>query len=510
MGRMPWSVSTRVVVLLGLLASCKPAQGTRTASALNPWLGEWALSGGEGEVGSLSIRDCLVDQKLCVLRFQTGGRRPGYPSQVGDCSYGNPRDPRSPQNKAAFKAEGQSSSLELAPPWGSAKDCTLALDIDETQQPLRIKADLHGSDCASHCSGNYTHFPAVFTLRSRKPYLQSSTYSKSNICYKEDTRAIQAWCTDENLFALHQTWKVRLQQLDANSKVNKDKEGGEWQDRMLDACKSAGDPIRCITDGYEQQIRDLGQQVYPRFLEQKVSAEQILAALYPKFDPRTAKTGDRTDINTKDSSPELKDKPSDALVVFFKIAELPFLPGHVVALDVVSDSFQGYKARAFFSLVRAEAGQLKVVGRDPVGDPPEQTLTWYDERSGSSLKLDLANYKINDNERAFGYRLATWDGGTGASYGIESLLLYRATPQGMQRVLDVAMESDAAAWDNQEGKVYKDKKQKFVLIVSPNQHEGNYDWILKGRIINKRLKRSRAAKGQTYVWKNGGYVPEGD
>jgi hypothetical protein len=507
MRRRSWLRCFPVATSLLLWTGGQPAAAGAQPAPGNPFAGEWFLPGHDG--GFLTVRDCQPGQNLCLLLFEAYGRGAATPGDDSRCSYGNPKVALHDQGLRVLRTDGKKATARLATSWGTVKACTVELELDDSKQPPSLKASFSGGECGYYCHGR-TPFSATFQLRSRQTYLHFGTWSKNYVCFQDDSAVIRQWCTDEQLFALDQTCQLRRQQLFANTGDETSEAYGRLQMDMLEQCKAHAAPGDCLASRYREQLRELDAQVYGRFLDQKLSAEQVLAAVYPKFDPRTAKTGGKTDVNTKYASGEKQGRLMDELVVFFKIAAPAFLPGHVLLLDAVSDDFEGYQAKGFFTLLKVEGGRLKIVAREPVlmGDVATDpaSLTWHGERTGASLKFDLANYKINDRERAFGFRLSVWDGGTGADYGSETLLLYRLVPEGMKRVLRVTMGSRDAEWDNFERKVYKDKQEHFILVVSPDQHEGNYDWIIKGRIVNKRIKRSRAAKPQTYIWKNGEYV----
>jgi hypothetical protein len=493
-------------VTLAVLLSASGHSDVALAAG-NPFAGEWIGVGGDG--GFLTIRDCQPDGGSCLVLFEAYGRSAATPGQNSSCSYGNPKVALDDQGLRVLKTDGKQATARLATSWGTPKACSLELALDERQQPPTLKATIAGSECDYYCHGK-TPFSATYKLRSRQPYFHFGTWSKNYVCFQDDSTTVRQWCTDEQLFALDRSLRVRQQQLAANTGESDPEQHGRWEESLLERCKTQGEPGRCLADGYREKLRELDARVYGRFLDKQFSAEQVLAAVYPQLDARTTRTGAKTDVNTKYASGEKQGRLMDELLVFFKIAEPGFLPGHLLLLDVVSDDFEGFQAKGFFTLLQAEAGRLKVVAREPVRasseGSEEATLDWHGERTGTSLKFDLANYKLNERERAFGFRVNTWAGGTGADYGSESLLLYRLVPEGMKRVLRVTMGSRDAAWDNFERKVYKDRAEHFILIVSPNQHEGNYDWIVKGRIVNKRIKRSRAAAASTYVWKNGEYV----
>jgi hypothetical protein len=504
---MSWLRCLPVVMSLLLSTVGRPAEAAPGLAPGNPFAGEWTIPGRDG--GFLTIRDCQPGQNLCLLLFEAYGRSAATPGADSSCSYGNPKVALEDQGLRVLRTDGKKATARLATSWGKAKACTVELELDGSKQPPTLKASFSGSECDYYCHGQMP-FSATFQLRSRQTYLHFGTWDKNYVCFRDDSAAIRQWCTDQQLFELDQAWQLRRQQLYANTGEAKSEEFGRWQVDMLEKCKAQGAPSDCLASHYREQLSELEAQVYGKLLDQKVTAEQVLAAVYPKFDPRTARTGNKTDLNTKHASGENRGRLLDEMVVFFKIAAPAFMPGHLLLLDAISDGFEGYQAKAFFTLLKVEAGRLKIVTREPVlsdeDGPAPASLDWHGERSGTSLKFDLANYKINDRERAFGFRLSVWGGGTGADYGSETLLLYRLVPEGMKRVLRVTMGSRDAAWDNYERKVYKDKEERLILIVGPNQHEGNYDWIVKGRIVNKRIKRSRAAKPQTYVWKNGEYV----
>ncbi len=483
-----------------------PPLAALAGEAGNPWQGEWSFARGEDEGGFISIRGCSSDNTTCVLQFGTHGQT--------SCESGDIRKPTS--QGLTFLAEGAAATFPLKTILGEITACTLSMELDNKHQPPRIKAELSGSDCDNFCDSPKKHFSTTFTLRSRAPYLQFSTYHKVYACFVDDSPAMREWCTNETIFALQQTWLLRQQQLTANVKADRSTEWGIWEEKMLDQCNSAPEIPRCISDGYQQQIRALSTEVYGRFLNGTISGEQVLSTLHPKFDPRTAKTGETTDVNTVFRHHPSHD-PSDEVVVFFKIAELPFLPGHLVVLEALSDGFTtwlgaGVRAKAFFSLLKAEAGHLSIVTREPIrtiDSPPQDVLPWGYNGTGASLRLDLADYRINEKERAFGYRLTTWDGGTEAAYGEEVLVLYRLTPQGMKMVLDDIMESHDQSWDNQAHQTIEYEKETYTLVVSPNKHEGNYDWIERGKKVNGPSGRARATKARTLIWKNGEYVLEG-
>jgi len=491
----------------GVVPSVETAgQVITPASPTSSWVGEWSLASGDGEHGFLSIRDCRPGQDLCRLILETYGRSADDPGKMGGCHYGNAKRPNSEENLRVLWLKGKKATARLVSSWND-KACTLELDLDEEGQQPQVRARLDGPECDYWCSG-YTHLPATFTLRSRKPYLQFETNRKVNVCHEDDSIAIREWCTDEQIYSLFERWSLRLTQLNANTGASKYEGAAQWQEGMLEQCRAAGDPGRCVTDAYLRQIKELDAQVYGRFLKQEFTAEQVLGVLHPRFDPRTARTGRQTDVNTRYTSGDKRGKLFDEVLVFFKIAEPSFLPGHLLVLEVLSDGFDGLYAEAFFSLVKAEDGRLRLVAREHIvesdAEPDGNLLTWRGNRSGASLEFDLADYRLNDRERAFGYRVATWGGGTGASYGGESLVLHRLAPEGMKRVLKVPMESHGATWGREE--LIQSEQERFILIVGPNQHDGHYDWLVKGESIDKRTGRSRATKLRTYVWKDGQYV----
>jgi hypothetical protein len=497
--------NARLVISTALVFSAIAAYRQTTAAAEsaggNPWVGEWTFGNEEREGGHISIRDCLADKCRVILTARGSG---------GSCEHEFGKDPTSEKIPRVLILTGKKARAELKAAWGKSI-CSVDLMLDDTRQPPQISTHFAESGCDHSCRGRPT-FPA-FVLRSRKPYLQYETYRNVGVCYKDDSAAIQAWCTDEKVFSLYRTWSLRQAQLYANLLEEKGQEYGLWQEDMLQKCKGESRPVACFSEAYQQKIGELTEHLYGRFQEGRLSGEQVLSAIYPQFDPRTARTGRRTDINTKGEDGEEKGKLKDEILVFFKIAEPTFMPGHMLVLDTVSDDFDGWQSKSYFSLLKAENGRLKIVARESIRGEPDwvqepDTLPWRGGRSGHSLKLDLANYRINDRERAFGYRLALWDGGTGADYGTETLVLFRLVGEKMQQVLNIAMESHDAAWDNSEGKVYKDKKEHLVLIVGSNRHDGNYDWIVKGKIINKRTHGAKAAKTRTYIWKGNAYVAD--
>jgi hypothetical protein len=252
-----------------------------------------------------------------------------------------------------------------------------------------------------------------------------------------------------------------------------------------------------------------------RFLGGKISGEQVLKSIHKDFDPGTMKTGQKTDVNTKYRSGPDK-APKDELVGFFKIAEPAFMPDHLLVLEILSDATDGSSGRGFFSLLKGEGQNPKVIAREPiVADPSskDQALSWYgggNGRSGLELTFELANYKLNDSERAFGYRLKTWDGGTGADSGDETIVLYRRTSQGLAEVFRATLASHESEWDNAENKTYTDVETKAILSVASTTHDGFYDWLVKGKTINKKTKGGwKPLQVQTYVWKDGRYVLEG-
>jgi hypothetical protein len=54
----------------------------------------------------------------------------------------------------------------------------------------------------------------------------------------------------------------------------------------------------------------------------------------------------------------------DESVVFFKLAEPSFLPGHVAVLEMLSDAEDGYHAHGFFNVVKVEGTGLRMI-RNP-------------------------------------------------------------------------------------------------------------------------------------------------
>jgi len=256
-------------------------------------------------------------------------------------------------------------------------------------------------------------------------------------------------------------------------------------------------------------------QLSARFLGGKVSAEQVLKTIHKDFDPATMKTGQKTDVNSKyDSGPDKS--PKDELVGFFKIAEPAFLPEHLLVLEVLSDAKDGTFGRGFFTLINVEGQGPRVIAHERVvGDESDKdrALSWCgggDGRSGLELTFELANYKLNDTERAFGYRIKTWDGGTGADSGDEIVVLYRRTPRGLSEIFSAAMASHESEWDNANGKTSKDVETKSILSVASTMHDGFYDWQVKGKTINKKSKSGwKPLKVQTYVWQSGRYALEG-
>jgi hypothetical protein len=240
-----------------------------------------------------------------------------------------------------------------------------------------------------------------------------------------------------------------------------------------------------------------------RFLGGTITAQQVLKAIHEGFDPATMKTGRKTDVNSKYGNGDKS--PTDELVGFFKIAEPAFLPDHLLVLEILSDSMDGTFARGFFNLLKVVGGTPKVSASERIvdGTTEDGALSWSgggNGRSGLELKFELANYKLNETERAFGYRITTWDGGTGADSGDETVVLYRRTPQGLSRIFSAALASH-----DSDGE--KDVESKAVLSVASTMHDGFYDWQIKGKKRNKGAWKP--SKAETYVWQNGQYVIEG-
>jgi hypothetical protein len=254
-------------------------------------------------------------------------------------------------------------------------------------------------------------------------------------------------------------------------------------------------------------------QLAARYLGGKATAEQILKAIHKDFAPATMKTGQKTDLNSKHASGSDK-APRDEMVVFFKIAEPAFLPEQLLVLEILSDARDATWARGFFSLIKVDGTGPKVIAREAVvGDESdkEAVLDWFgggeDGRSGLAVTFELANYKLNDAERAFGYRIKAWDGGTGADRGDETVVLYRRTPQGLARIFNASLASHESEWDNAEDKIYKDVETKAILSVASTMHDGFYDWLVKGKTLDKKRKGGwKPLKVETYVWQNGRYV----
>jgi hypothetical protein len=73
--------------------------------------------------------------------------------------------------------------------------------------------------------------------------------------------------------------------------------------------------------------------------------------------------------------------PRDESVVFFKLAEPSFLPGHVAVLEMLSDAEDGYHAHGFFSVVKVEGTGLRMIrNQEPsprvIGIPRPGYFSW--------------------------------------------------------------------------------------------------------------------------------------
>jgi len=475
----------------------------RADSAANPWQGEWTFGDKDTAGGYLSIRHCTADGRTCRIDFATYDKGSDWES---GCRFGDIAE-TDPGAQPPLRIVGNRGSVEMGPA------CSMNLVFDPSQQPPTITASLAGDNCGwISCSSN-SHLPANFTLRSKQSYQQKPRYLHSHRCYQDSSPAITEWCTQEEMAALRRGWDALGERAYEISKTGSRLDREDWEEKMLATCAAAGGASRCMREAYMAKIEEFKTQVYSRFLGGKVSADQILKTIHNGFDPLTMKTGQKTDVNGKYSGFGPPRGSRDEKVVSFKIAETSFLPGHVVVLEMLSHAEDGLAARGFFSVVKAEAAGLQVIAHEPIfmGEPSSSPdLTLPHDRSGSSLDFELANYRLNDTERAFGYRLTSWDGGTGADYGDKTVVLFRLTPQALKQVFRAELASHDSEWDNHENKTYKDVESKAIVVVASTVHDGMYDWQVKCSTRNKKAKsRWRPVKTKSYVWKDGQYMLEG-
>ncbi len=103
-------------------------------------------------------------------------------------------------------------------------------------------------------------------------------------------------------------------------------------------------------------------------------------------------------------------------------------------------------------------------------------------RPNSFPTLDLAPYKINDNEMAFGLRAQSVTGYAGGGAIQQNLILFRLSGQKLQIILNTPIyefRDIAGNWNKDGTREHNIEENDTIVIVQKNKTNGFYDLMLK-------------------------------
>lgn len=209
----------------------------------------------------------------------------------------------------------------------------------------------------------------------------------------------------------------------------------------------------------------------------------LIKTLFPQFNADSNTTGE--------AAPPLSGGAKGASVpqylVIFQARRVPGNEGLIAALYLTSDKMSDfYDARPWFAVFKASGNSFETLLKKNISEATERDfVSWSGVRTESQFNFDLAPYQVNAKERAFGYRLWLGDGGSGASYGDETLHIFLYQHDKVTEIFSDSVSQWDALWQNANesdpGGVYCDWDQTAVLLVNDKSKDktGNFEWLLR-------------------------------
>ena len=283
-----------------------------------------------------------------------------------------------------------------------------------------------------------------------------------------------------------------------------------------------------------------------KYLDAKYTDDQILSIIYPKYNKDTKATGRIFRDKKEDWHYGLllfsRESLKSEIVEFSKSIEPEFLKGYILMLELLRGDYKSGWYDAYFSILKKTPKGLKLACRHKIAlDFESVGLSIYENFGYHLLDFDLANYKINSKERAFGYRYTKAHCLYNFNQENQKLVLFRFNPNNIENDIEKIFEEQVLynLWEGEypsenikqteliTGKdCQTDQEPEIVttnhltcksqLFVSKEKTNNNYNWILQVNSqkllepeINKKYKNKKYKKESLkhiFVWDGTKYV----
>jgi hypothetical protein len=247
-----------------------------------------------------------------------------------------------------------------------------------------------------------------------------------------------------------------------------------------------------------------------------IVAGAVLKAIFPKFDPKSRKTGGPDEgFNATPRKKVVRDDGGEPVVLGLALKEVPWRPGLLLAIvktGIISEDANPEKLSAedeksseiFLALLGIQSpGSVALLDRMDLGK--------YERDGGFGdvagiVGFDFASYKLTETERGFGVRVEWFSSGVGAASSTETLTILILDETSLEQVFSMEAKEDRT--DTLVGDEVKtsDTEIRRTLTVLPSKTEGYFDWKVQETMkLSSDEKPKATIKRSSVIYKWNGY-----